>query len=241
MPPSTEINALLSRVPMLDDTNYVSWSKKIAMVFVSYGIEGIDSSDAPTETAALKERSTLDRRLVTIISTKVSDLYLYLVEDLRSAKSAWNALSKHFNWSTIGCRIAACSEPYSIIHNPDQPIEFYLNALQKCCSKLEALNVKVEDQEFKVKDLLIMHLDPSFNHICLNILALTDEPTLDSIKLMLISSTGIDQHAIKTEPMDIVMAARGRHHTHEDGGSSAPRTGTMDSAGFIWCNQPTDD
>ncbi|KAG6912411.1 hypothetical protein DXG01_014822 [Tephrocybe rancida] len=129
MSSSTEINALLSRVPMLDNTNYASWSKKMAMVFVGYGIEGIDSGDVPTEAAALQKWSTLDCRLVAIISTKVSDPYLYLVEDLRSAKAAWSALSKHFNWSTIGRHIAARSELYSIIHNPDQPVEFYLNAL----------------------------------------------------------------------------------------------------------------
>ncbi|KAF5373997.1 hypothetical protein D9615_009925 [Tricholomella constricta] len=211
----------------LDDSNWFTWSKKMKMALLAIGMAGITTGKKPDglDVKEEKEWKASDGRLAGMLYGRISDEYQHLVEDLETGTAAWAALKAHFERSTIGYRMAARSEFYDITHDPSRPITSYIQSLQSAKQKLAALNVKIDDTEFK--DVLLMHLDESFHSVRLhvdrarrpvavdvrimgrfcvqrgavliNVLAQTTEPDLDKIKSMLASSTAADPVSVKIE------------------------------------------
>lgn len=207
------------------------------MFFLGSGIDGIASGKPPSDPKEHAEWERLDKRAVAFIYMRVEDEYHYLIEDLESGQAAWTKLANHFQRSTMGHRMAARSEFYEITHDPSRPIEFYIQSLQASKRKMEALGCKIDDTEFK--DVLLMHLDPSFHPVRINILTQKAEPTLDDIKSILTSSATANDVMVKSEPHDSVLAARGRllrsRRPIQSGGS-----GLVDEKGYQWCNIDSD-
>ena len=228
----SSITSMLPSIPKLNATNWFDWSKHMKMFFLGAGITGISSGNPPTEVKEKERWDALDRMLTAYIYMKVEDEYQYLIEDLVSGKEAWNALKKHFEHSTMGHRMNARKEFYDIIHDPSKSIEFYIQSLTSAQKKLSSLGVTIEDKEFK--DVLLMHLDPSFYSVRTTILAQKAEPTLDDIKSILTSSTAADEVTVKLEPQDAVLMARGR--SLQMGNSGQEGKGLVDAKGYHWCD-----
>jgi len=246
--------ALLSPVPTLTASNWHEFAKGMKMFFLGVGMDGIITGSLPSGSSELASWKKLDRQIIAYIYTKVDPDYQYLIQDLESGQEAWKALRSHFEKSTMGHRMQARENFYSVTHDPSKPIDFYIQSLKAAKSKLSALGVQVDDTEFM--DVLLMHLDPSFYTIRTTILTQKD-PTLEDIITILTSSTSANIIP-KSEPEDTVLVA-GRNRGREfagNGGSSSGVSGSwrnngqqsrhgvqgspVDSKGFRWCN-PTNE
>lgn len=228
---------LLDKVPDLDDTNWYKWSKGMNNFFMGAGIEGIADGDIPEDAGELKMWKALDRMIMAHIYTKVTEQFHYLIEEFSSAKDAWAALKGHFEASTMGNRMAARQEFYGITHDTFRPISFYVQSLSAARSKMEALGCIVSDTEFK--DVLLMHLDSSFESIRIQALALSTEPSLADIKGMIARSTAATA-TIKTEEQDFALAAHGRPHPPR-GSGKMDGEGMVDENGNRWCDNAGPD
>ena len=99
--------------------------------------------------------------------------------------------------------MVAQKEFYEISYDPSRPLSQYIHTIMTAKQKLELLNYSVSNTE--LKDLLIMHLHPSYDPVRITILAQKKEPSLNDIKSILLSSSASD---IKVEDMeDHVLAA----------------------------------
>ena len=228
---------LLNEIPKLNDKNWFQWKEQMGIVFLGAGMSGIDDDEVPTAEPELTKWKALDKQLTAYIYVRVAEEYRYLIKELKSARAAFKALKDFFERSTMGHRMNARQEFYSIIHDPSAPIQVYYQALVSAQSKLKALGVDISDMEFK--DVL-MHLHTDFHHIRVSILAQKVEPSLDDIKTMLsgaVSATEIPGVVIKQESVEISMAATHGHFSkvpvkvdHSSG------HGSVDNKGYRWCN-----
>jgi hypothetical protein len=235
------IASLLNDIPKLDDKNWFQWKEEMSFFFLGAGVPGITDGEIPTEKAGLERWTALDRQLTAYIYTRVTEEYRYLLKGITSGRTAFQTLKTFFERSTMGHRMNARREFYSITHDPSVSIEVYFQALLAARSKLKALGVDIDDTEFK--DVLLMHLHTDFQHVRASILAQKEEPSLDDIKTMLtgaVSATEVPG-IIKQESIELSMAAtRGRYPktTMKVGQSSGH--GPIDSKGYRWCN-PVDN
>ncbi|KII92321.1 hypothetical protein PLICRDRAFT_172421 [Plicaturopsis crispa FD-325 SS-3] len=120
---------------------------------------------------------------------------------------------------------------YSVVHNPQQPVSLYIQSLTAARAKLDALGVKIDDQEFK--DVLLMRLDDSFSSLRTTILAQSPEPDLARISSLLTSSalSGSFASAVKGEESETAFyshSSRSRAKGESARSSSAP----VDAKGF---------
>ena len=142
-----------------------------------------------------------------------------------TASDGWMKLVEYFQRSTFGARMVAQKEFYEIPHDPSCPLSQYIHTIMTAKQKLESLNCSVSDTE--LKDLLIMHLHPSYDPVCITILAQKKEPSLNDIKSILLSSSDI-----KVEDMeDHVLAAHVDH---------SKKVGPVDNKGFRWSDTDRD-
>ena len=236
------IVSLLNDIPKLDDKNWFQWKEEMSFFFLGAGVSGITDGEIPTEVAELKRWQALDKQLTAYIYTRVAEQYRYLLKGITSGYQAFQTLQTFFERSTMGHRMNARREFYSITHDPSGPIEIYFQALLAAKSKLKALGVDVDDMEFK--DVLLMHLHSDFYHVRASILAQKNEPSLDDIKTMLmgaVSATEVPGIVIKQEPIELSMAAtRGRFAKVPVKVDQSSGHGSVDSKGYRWCN-PVDN
>lgn len=238
------VSTILPTVPLLDDTNWFTWNKKMKMFFLGVGaVEIATGTTPPTEDKAKAEYNRLNSQLTAFIYSKISDPYQYLVEDLDTASTCWTALKGHFEKSTMGHRMASCREFYNVSHDPSLSISQYVQAVTAARAKLAAFGCKIEDTEFI--DVLLMNIHKSYHHVRASILMEKTEPDLAQIKSMLAGSANATETiSVKQEPLSPVLGFRagallGR--TGRIGGSGQVgalgnpiRPGCIDSKGYTW-------
>jgi hypothetical protein len=229
--PNAVTNMILT-IPKLNDSNWFKWSKKMKVVFLGADIQGIASGTIPTETAAKERWDKLNMMITAYIFMAVEDDYQYLIEDLESGLDAWKKLKDHFERSTMGHRLTARKEFYEITHDSSRPISHYVKSLLAARKKLDSIGCKIDDTEFK--DVLLMHLHPSYHGVRTTILAQKTEPTLDDVKSILTSSAAADIVDVKDEPQEVAFLTRGCAPKAKGG------SGAVDEKGFRWCD-PTND
>lgn len=244
-------NVLLNKIPELTDKNWWAFKKPLRMFFLAVGLPGVVDGVVPTDEGELKKWKALDSQMVAYIYSKVSDDYAYLVEDLSSAKEAWEALKGHFEKTSLASRISARESLYSIFHDPSRPIDSYIKDVSSSCAMLKALGVTVSDDE--IINLILMHLDPSFHHVRTSIIlsAETDPTkkiTLAHVKSVLGTSVSANTSSvphIKQEDSGgsgLALAARigGRGRSGGFGGQGSGLgsggSGTVDGKGYRWCD-----
>jgi hypothetical protein len=235
------ITALLNDIPKLNDKNWFQWKEEMSFFFLGVGVAGITDGEIPTEAAELKRWNALDKQLTAYIYTRVAEDYRYLLKGITSGRTAFQTLQKFFERSTMGHRMNARKEFYSITHDPTSPIEVYFQALLTAKSKLKALGVDIDDMEFK--DVLLIHLHPDFHHVRASVLAQKTEPSLEDIKTMLtgaVSATEIPGISIKQEPVEFSMAATRGRFSKASVKVESSGYGAIDGKGYRWCN-PVDN
>ncbi|KII82665.1 hypothetical protein PLICRDRAFT_181189 [Plicaturopsis crispa FD-325 SS-3] len=133
-------------------------------------------------------------------------------------------------------RLAARQALYSVVHDPQQPVSLYIQSLTAARAKLDALGVKIDDQEFK--DVLLMRLDDSFSSLRTTILAQSHEPDLARISSLLTSSalSGSFASAVKGGQSETALYSR-PSRSRAKGESARSSTAPVDAKGFCY-SQP---
>ncbi|KII84697.1 hypothetical protein PLICRDRAFT_179500 [Plicaturopsis crispa FD-325 SS-3] len=193
----TGSSSLLAAIPALSDGNWFVWKKGMRMFLLANSAGGVLDGVAP--------KDGLDGTLLPFIWSKIAPEWQFLVEDAVGAVAAWKALQAHFEKSTMSNRLSARQALYSVVHDPQQPISLYIQSLTAARAKLDALGVKIDDQEFK--DVLLMRLDDSFSSLRTTILAQSPEPDLARISSLLTSSalSGSSASVVKGEESETAL------------------------------------
>ncbi|MGH7240018.1 MAG: hypothetical protein ACREHG_08120 [Candidatus Saccharimonadales bacterium] len=203
-------------------------------------MDGIVNGAKPSEAKELAEWKAKDKMMVAIIYSKIDGNYKHLVEDLESGQEAWKTLREKFERSTMGQRMKAREEFYAVKHDPSKPIDLYIQELTAAKKKLKTLGHNIEDTEFK--DVLLLQLHPSFLSVRTTILSQKDEPSLNDIKMILLSSTSADVAGltvnIKEEEVEFgLYAGRGRNFGNRSTGQGQGQgQGPLDDRGYRWCD-----
>ncbi|RDB28082.1 hypothetical protein Hypma_001563 [Hypsizygus marmoreus] len=168
--------------------------------------------------------------MLPVIYINVHANYRYLLECLDSGKAAWQKLKAHFNCLTMRQHITAHADSYGIIHDPELPINKYIQSLTAAQKKLKNLGCTIDNTEFI--DVYLMHLNSLFHPACAYILAQKTELDLEMVKSMLVRSASADLVLIKSGLSEIVLAARGQNiqsgvHNRSD---------SFMDGGFKWCD-----
>lgn len=226
---SSHFLAPLATLPELTEETWAQWKKTFTMLCHAVG-----ASYVPDKTAIPQGSEALDKELNWIMYGKVAEEWRYLLEDTASALGSWKALEGQFQKSTMSTRICARRQFYGVEHDTTKPISIYIQALTSARAALKGLGIDISDTE--AADVLLMNLDSSFDTIRTSILSSKDEPTLSSIKSILLGAA-TSATFVKTEPIDLAHAVRAgqtlRYRSIPPSGGGASR---VDNKGIRWCD-----
>jgi gag-polypeptide of LTR copia-type len=217
----SSVATMLSQVTKLTKGEWYKWKKQVGMCFLAADLEGIESGDKTKDVDELKKWNQTDKKLTGFLYMTVEKDYQYLVEDERTASGMYQKLKEHFERTSMASRINARLALYSVSHDTSLPITAYFHALDSAKSELKSLGVDISESEFK--DILLMHLDDSFNNLRVTLLARETEPSLPTIKDVLISSSSSSSD-VKIEG---AFSARSNRSRDPD---------PVDDKGFRWCD-----
>jgi hypothetical protein len=226
----TIVTTMITTNPKLNDSNWFTWIKKMKMVFLAAGLDGIASGSAPSEKAQKDRWDKLDSLMLPHLYMAIEEDFQYLVEDEDTASAGWAKLKDHFQRSTLGARMVARKEFYDITHNPNRPISQYVQSVLAAKSKLVSLGCAITDTE--VMDVLLMRLDPSYHPVRITILSQKSEPKLEDVKAILTASSASHDVIIKSEPVEELLAAARVDHSK--------RVSQVDDKGLRWCDTDRD-
>lgn len=195
---------MLSEVPKLTDSNFQTWKKGMTMFFSGCGASYLLSTPLPATVP--NDSEAVDKKMVFFIWSRLSEELRYLVEGKTSGLEAWEAVSSHFQRSTMPRRLQAREAFYRIEHDPSKPISIYIHAVDSARQVLVDLGSNIDDTE--TLNVLLMNLHPDFHTVRTTILTAATEPTLANVKNILAGSAG-SAITIKSESFDLAMAARG--------------------------------
>jgi gag-polypeptide of LTR copia-type len=227
----SSVVAMLNSITPLTDTNYHSWIKGMRMFFLAADVDWINNS----ATSVPSGSELMDKKMLSFIWSRISPEYQFLVEELDSGLAAWKALKDRFQKSTMARRIKARSDFHHVCHDPEKPIDIYLNSVETACNILKGLGCNIDDTE--VIDVLLMNLDESFEGIRTSILSSKSEPSLTDIKAMLIASSSAISIKHETK-LEAVFATRSSQFK-----KTAPPSGLSppDDRGYRWCSAANGD
>ncbi|KIM45014.1 hypothetical protein M413DRAFT_9200 [Hebeloma cylindrosporum] len=112
------VTTMITTNPKLNNSNWFSWIKKMKMVFLAAGLDGIVSESIPTEKPKKDKWDQLNALMLPYLYMAIEEDFQYLVEDEDMASAAWEKLKAYFQHSTLGARMVAWKEFYDIQHDP---------------------------------------------------------------------------------------------------------------------------
>jgi len=220
------VTTMITTNPKLNDSNWFTWIKKMKMVFLAAGLDGIVSGSVPSERAQKDRWDKLNKLMLPHLYMAIEEDFQYLVEDEDTASAGWAKLKDHFQRSTLGARMVARKEFYDITHDPNRPISQYVQSVLAAKSKLVSLGCTITDTE--VMDILLMRLDPSYHPVRITILSQKSEPKLEDVKAILTASSASHDVIIKSEPVEELLAAARVDRSK--------RVSQVDDRGLRWCD-----
>ncbi|KZP19321.1 hypothetical protein FIBSPDRAFT_694216, partial [Athelia psychrophila] len=159
---------------------------------------------------------------------------------------AYTKLKTKFEASNFSRRVALRKAFYGAEHDPSLPVEVFVQSVLKARAQLVLVGVEIDD--VAAKDVILMNLDSSYATVKTSLLTQPSEPTLETIRTILSSSSNfVDPEisptiTIKSEPGETALAAS--HSSH--GSSATPHRessggeGKKDSQGLTWCDSTND-
>jgi hypothetical protein len=106
----SSVTTMITSNPKLDDTNWFTWIKKMKMVFLAAGLDGVVSGTPPLDHTEKERWDKLNRQMLAYLHMAISDDFQHLVEDEATASDAWVKLKAHFERSTFSARMIARKE-----------------------------------------------------------------------------------------------------------------------------------
>jgi len=184
--------------------------------------------------------------------SRIEPQWQHLVLGETSGSITFAKLKKQFEASNFSRRIALRKAFYGAIHDMSQPIKIYIRSVVDAKSQLEAIGVKVDDDA--LKDVILMNLDDSFSGVRTSLLTQPTEPSFDTIRSILGSSTHIVHPDIPIKPEEYAMAAKsgqrrggrkqmrshGRGDSSENWRDHSEGGGIKDEKGYHWCDTTND-
>lgn len=222
-------NQLLTQIPVLTTTNWFNWKTEMEMLLAMEGLSGIvlgtDTKDKAQDKAVWEKD---DSKARVAIYFRIDSQYRPLFQGHTTSYQLWTALIAKFQASNMATRIDALRHFYTTIHDPSQPVDFYIQALKTSKEHLKAITGEdIKDQHFM--DILLMNLHPDFGQIRTSILSQSTEPTLDHTLSILTKSQDIPSPSSMMIKQESVLAAYSRP-PFGSGGSQ------VDDKGFKWCD-----
>ncbi|RDB24024.1 hypothetical protein Hypma_008876, partial [Hypsizygus marmoreus] len=222
--------ALLKAISILDDTNWSDWSTSMRMYLKAMKVKGIMDDYVPPA-AELKAWNEKDEEMLPVMYITVHADYRYLLEGLDSGKAACQKLKAHFNCSTMRHHITACADLYGIIHDPELPIDKYIQSLTAVQKKLKDLECTIDNLKFI--NVLLMHLDSSFHPVHTYILAQKTEPDLETVPDMPLHTSDLHPIPIDEKSDPFMDGGFKWGDVNSDGCHCCGRTGHIASRCFI--------
>ena len=242
---SAAFASIFSTTPILVEDNFYEWKRAMKMCFLGAAFTWItDDPNAVVPAAKVTE----DGQAAFFIYSRISPELQPKVYDITSGLEAWKAIHSYFKKSTIGRRVKAVEAFHAIKHDPSQPIEFYIQSIQKSRQVLAGLDITFSD--VYIGDVILVGLHPSFHTVRTTILMAKNEPSLpDIIDTLIGSSASII--GIKSEPIETSFVAKSGHSSNNKPAPPSPKSelkvvsdnhpdSYMDSKGNHWCNPGCD-
>ena len=228
---NNSFQAFLLQVPLLDSTNWFTWKNEMEMLLSMEDWDGIVSGTEPKDKAQDKAAwEKADKKARVAIYFRIDPQYRPLFQGHSTSSDLWTALKSKFQASNTATRIDALRKLYTTIHDPSQPVDFYIQALKAARGQLNAITGEdIKDQHFM--DVLLMNLHPDFSQIRTSILSQATEPKLDQVLSILTKSQDISSSSsiIKQESVLVV-------HSKTQPRSGGSQGSPMDDRGFKWCD-----
>lgn len=252
-------STLLEEIDLLTDSNWHTFSNQLLTVLASNDSDDIITGTVaapsdPTELALYNRKNKLAK---TYIWSRMSKEWRYLIDDKRTGSEAYSALKAKFQTSTFSRRVALRKAFSGCIHNPDEHIDIFLNAVTNAKAQLEAIGITIDDTA--VKDVILGNLDDSFKDIRTSLLTQPTEPSLDTVRSVLSTSNPLVN--VKSESIETALSAKyakgrggqrsgGSWRGNSGGGDrgkfegdceDSGGGGKKDSKGYTWCDPSNED
>jgi len=167
-------------------------------------VAGTEKEPSANKADELKDWKRKNKLAVTYMWSHIEPEWQHLVLGETSGSVAFAKLKKQFEASNFSRCIALRKAFYGAVHDTSQPIEIYIQSVVDVKSQLEAIGVKVDDDA--LKDVILMNLDDTFSGVRTSLLTQPTEPSFDTIRSVLGSSTHIVHADIPIKPEDHAMA-----------------------------------
>lgn len=254
-------NSLLENVTKLNGENWISWISQIKKILIAIDADEVITGDEkePNDADGKKDWKRRNKKAGLVMWSCIEPQWQYLVEDEPTGTGAYTKLKTKFEASNFSRRVALRKAFYGAEHDPSLPVEVFVQSVLKARAQLVLVGVEIDD--VAAKDVILMNLDSSYATVKTSLLTQPSEPTLETIRTILSSSSNfVDPEisptiTIKSEPGETALAARfnKRHesskqrNSHSSHGSSATPhressggEGKKDSQGLTWCDSTND-
>jgi gag-polypeptide of LTR copia-type len=249
-------SSILEQVVKLNGDNWHIWQSQSMMAFQSNEsdeiVAGMEKEPSANKADELRDWKRKNKLAVTYMWSRIEPEWQHLVLGETGGSIAFAKLKRQFEVSNFSHRVALRKAFYGAIHDMSQPIEIYIRSVVDAKSQLEAIGVKVNDDA--LKDVILMNLNDSFSSVCTSLLTQPIEPSFDTIRSVLGSSTHIVHPRIPIKPEEFAMAAKsgqrrgGRKEMRSPGcGDSSENWrdrsaggGIKDEKGYRWCDTTND-
>lgn len=249
-------NSLLTQVTKLTDKNWNTWKDEVMMVLVREeawdivsGVmtepQGVDQEKSMGITSAKWKR--LDQLSSATIYFTIDESFRYLIKGKTSGSEAWQILKTEFEKNVRSRRYEIRRRFNNPIHDPSIPVVNYINGITSARDELTAIGIKVEETE--TCDMILMHLDSSFQTIADVLTSQPTEPSLSQIQASLVEyESSRKAKESNSAHVEAVLAARSKNGSKSKGRGSHSRhskhskhSSDVDEHGCSWGEPQTDD
>jgi len=165
----------------------------------------------PTEAAAAIW-DMMDRKAYSFLYFLIEPIHQSIIIELNSGTATWKALKAEYEKDSCAACLSLCQQFYNICHDSSQPVSIFIDEVQSISHQLTAISRPPGKDE--VKDLILHHLNPSFEAIRSSLITRTTSPSLTEIISAIkqfeinqcISSGSSAFPSIKTEVNDALTA-----------------------------------
>lgn len=219
----------LLQVPLLDSTNWFTWKNEMEMLLTMEDMDKIVLGTETKDKAQDKDAwEKADKKAKVAIYFRIDPQYRPLFQGHFTSSALWAALKSKFQANTA-TRIDALEKLYTTLHDPSQPVGFYIQALKSARGQLTAITGEdIKDQHFI--DVLLMNLHSDFSQIRTSILSQATEPTLDQVLSILTKSQDILTSSIVKQESVLFVCPK------PQSGSGGSQSYPVDDKGFKWCD-----
>ncbi|KAL4565087.1 hypothetical protein LXL04_029170 [Taraxacum kok-saghyz] len=144
--------------------NFGLWQVQVKDVLIQSGLhKALKGKPAPVSSKESSAADDLDLRAASAIRLSLAKNVLANVHGISTAKELWEKLEQLYQGKGISNRLYLKEQFHTLRMNGDTKISDHLSVLNNIVSELEAIGVKVEDEDKTLR--LILSLPSSYEHM----------------------------------------------------------------------------